>query len=484
MLNEVASAQKVYNVAPPFLRVGFAEVGNGLVGGAADELTLVQTGLGMTVGQSGGNLNIATGVTPNAETIVRSKGAFTGPLLTRVKTILSQRIVNQLFRYELADLIGENLSFVVNSATSVTVTFIGSNPFTEANIGQSVRLGAVVGVDGVSGRYPIASVSGKDVEFTVVGWPASGSGTLTLYGWNYIAVEYSGITATTASFDTQRRGWSAGAGSVTTNTTATGHVTQLVHDSNTTGLADSLVASTTVFQWTQRGSRIENIPDPEVPLYLFITAQNGAVAPASTTTWTIGFLQIENQSNAKIRIASADPATSHALPVQMQGGTLAVSSVTGGSIAEDAVATLNPVVVGGVVRTANAPTTLIAGDSSRLTLSSGAQLIVKPYAPAQVEWAASLSLTSTTPAPLAAAAAAGIRNHITSFWAINTSATIVELILLDGVTERARYPLPPNVPIPVQFPTGILTTAATALNANLSAAATAVRIVATGYTSA
>jgi hypothetical protein len=145
-----------------------------------------------------------------------------------------------------------------------------------------------------------------------------------------------------------------------------------------------------VFQWTQRGSRIENIPDPEVPLYLFITAQNGAVAPASTTTWTIGFLQIENQSNAKIRIASADPATSHALPVQMQGGTIAVSSVTGGSIAEDAAATLNPVVVGGVVRTANAPTTLIAGDSSRLTLSSGAQLIVMP----QHKWSGLLHFLS------------------------------------------------------------------------------------------
>lgn len=36
MINEVASAHKVYNVAPPFLRVGFAEVGSGLVGAAAD----------------------------------------------------------------------------------------------------------------------------------------------------------------------------------------------------------------------------------------------------------------------------------------------------------------------------------------------------------------------------------------------------------------------------------------------------------------
>ncbi len=331
MINEVASAQKVYNVAPPFLRVGFAEVGSGLVGGAADELTLVQTGPGMTVSQTGGNLTIATGVTANSETIIRSKNSLTGSLLARVKTILSQRIVNQIFRVELADVVDENLSFVINSATSVTVTFDKGNPFSDTNIGQSVRMSVIAGADGVPGRYAIASVAGNSVTFTVAGWPASGSGTLTLYGWNYIQLEYSGTTATNAFFDAQRRGWATGATTATINTTASpGHVAQLSYDVHTVGFSDALVASATTFQWAQRATRLENVPDPDIQLHLFIIAQNGSVAPASTTTWTLGFLQAEDQGRAKIRIASADPSTAHPLPVQLLGGTTAVTGTLTG----------------------------------------------------------------------------------------------------------------------------------------------------------
>jgi hypothetical protein len=92
-----------------------------------------------------------------------------------------------------------------------------------------------------------------------------------------------------------------------------------------------------------------------------------------------------------------------------------------------------------------------------------------------------MSLTTTTAAAIQAAAGAGLKRHATSIWAINTGAAIVDLIILDGATERLRYPLPINVPVPVEFPTGVLVTANTALNANLSAAGT-VRLNVHGYT--
>jgi hypothetical protein len=167
---------------------------------------------------------------------------------------------------------------------------------------------------------------------------------------------------------------------------------------------------------------------------------------------------------------------------QPVSGTVTATGVVGPA-AEDAAASGNPVMVGGVVRTAAAPTTLVAGDVARNTMTSGGAMVVKQYGPLQVEFAPSLSLTTTTPAPIAVAAAAGIRNQLTSLWAINTGASAVDLIILDGATERHRYTLPPNVPVSVPFPTGIVTTAATALNANLSAAGT-VRANFTGYTSA
>lgn len=312
--------------SPLFMRVGFAEVGSGLQGLAAEKLSVIQTGSGMSVNQSAGNLVITTGTTANAETVIRSKETFSGSLLARVKTILSQRIANNTFRVELADLIGEALAFTVNSATSVTVQFPTVNPFTTASVGQFCRLSCIQGAAGIPGRYAITSVSGLSVTFTVASWPVSGSGTLTLYGHSWLAIEYSGTTATSAFFDAQRRGWASGNTTATINTTASsGHVAQLAYDVHTAGLSDALVASATGYQWTQRASRVENLPDLNVPLYLILVAQNGSTAPASTTTWTLGFLQVEDQGRQKVRIASSDPVGSHAQPVQVMNG---ISTVT------------------------------------------------------------------------------------------------------------------------------------------------------------
>ena len=320
--------------APPFTRVGFSEVGSGLVGKAAEELTLIQTGGGMAVSQSAGNLVLTTGTTTNSETVIRSVSAFSGSLLARIKAILSQRIANNVFRFELADLIGEGLAFTINSATSVTVTFgAGLNPFTAANVGQFVRLSIISGAAGIPGRFAIASTSGDTATFTMASWPASGSGTLTLYGWNYIQLEYSGTTATSAFFDAQRRGWNSGATTATINTTASlGHVAQLQFDVFTAGLSDGLVTSNAGFQWTGRANRIENLPDPDVAMYLFIIAQNGSTPPASTTTLTVGFVQVEDQGRAKVRIASSDPASSHALPVYQIGGLASATQPVSGTV--------------------------------------------------------------------------------------------------------------------------------------------------------
>ena len=325
--------------APPlFWRVGFAEVGSGLQGLAANEMTLVKTGAGMTVNQTGGNLVITTGTTANSETVLRSNLTFKGSLLARYKASLGQRIANQTFRFELADLIGTGLAYTINSATSVTVTFPTTNPFAANSVGQFVRLSTITGAAGIPGRYAIASVSGLTVTFTVAGWPASGSGTLTLYGHNWLASEYSGASATSGSFDCQRRGWASGNTTTTINTTAgTGHIGQIAFDVLAASYSDALVASNAVYQWSNRATRLENIPDEDVSLHFFMVVQNGSTAPASSTTLTVGFLQVEDQGRNKVRITSSDPVGSHPQPVQILGGTTAVTgtvtaTVTGGTI--------------------------------------------------------------------------------------------------------------------------------------------------------
>lgn len=320
----VANPLPTQHAPPLFWRVGFAESGAGLQGLAAAEMTLIQTGPGMTVNQTGGNLVITTGTTVNSETVLRSNLAFKGSLLARYKAILSQRISNQTFRFELADLIGTGLAYTINSATSVTVT-IPSNPYTAANVGQSLRLSMLSSV-GIPMRAAIAAVSGSNVTFTVAGWPASGSGVLTLYGHNWLANEYSGTTATNSSFDCQRRGWASGNTTATINTTASpGHIGQIAFDVLAASLSDALVASNTGYQWANRATRLENIPDEDVSMHFFIVVQNGSTAPASTTTLTVGFLQAEDQGRNKVRITSSDPVGSHPQPVQIMGGTTAVT---------------------------------------------------------------------------------------------------------------------------------------------------------------
>jgi len=100
------------------------------------------------------------------------------------------------------------------------------------------------------------------------------------------------------------------------------------------------------------------------------------------------------------------------VPVQVTGGSVSatvssgtittVTTLTGGGAAEDAAAGTNPITVGGVVRSAVAPTTLVAGDAARLTLTTSAAVVNQPFAVPDVSW--------QTPAPVG-----GISNTTTAF---------------------------------------------------------------------
>lgn len=277
-------------------------------------------GSGTSATQTGGNLVLTAGVGANQEFIIRSKQSWQSYyLIARFNAMLSQRIVNNNFFVELVDVIGDGLAFTINSATSVTVT-IPSNPFTSENVGQSMFLGGISGgLATIPGRYAIASVSGNNVTFTVAGWPASGSGTLSLFGWNYQQVLYDSTTATSFKYDAQRKGFNSGYSAASCNTTASpGHVVQVYQDENISVLSEGLAASATTTMLTQRASRLLNMPTNEFPMYLQIRTANGSTAPASSTTMTIGFVAVEDSAPA---------------PVIVEGGTFgAVSSAVGVNI--------------------------------------------------------------------------------------------------------------------------------------------------------
>jgi hypothetical protein len=318
--------------------VGFADTGSSLL---APEFTQRRLGTGMGVTQGSSNLLVTTGTTANSEFLARSTTAFRGALTARHKTILSQRIANNNFVAMLADIIGEGLSCTINSATSITVTKT-AHGFTANNVGQFMFVGAINGANGVPGRYAIASIPSVDtINFTVAGWPASGSCTVDLFGWNYIRTLYTSTTATNASVDAQRKGWNSGDTTATINTTASpGHVMQVYADGRNINWADSLAASATAPTVTTRASRIENIPDDDVGLYFYLWSFNGTTNPATTTTWTVGFVAIEDNCNVPAYIAGIRPLGQQAaLPVTVAAsGASTPVTVSSGSITSTAAA--------------------------------------------------------------------------------------------------------------------------------------------------
>lgn len=290
----------------------FARSGSSLL---TDDFTQRRLGTGVGVSQSSGNLVLTTGTTTNSEFLARSTTTFNGAWIARAQSQLSQRIANQNFAILLADMIGEGLSYTINSATSVTVTLTG-HTFTSENVGQFIFLGAITGAAGVPGRYAIASVvAGTSITFTVAGWPASGTGTLDLFGWNWVRTLYTGTTATAAAADSQRRGWNSADTTLTIQSTAApGHIVQMAADGRAIYWADSLAASVAAPAFATRGNRFANMPDQDIQLYAYIWLWNGTTAPASTTTWTIGFISVEDTVNLPVYIAG-NRAQSMPLPV-------------------------------------------------------------------------------------------------------------------------------------------------------------------------
>ncbi len=297
------------------------------------EMTQRRLGAGMGVSQSNGNLVLTTGTTANSEFLARSVPSFNGALIERHQTILSQRIANNNFSVLLADRVADSASCTINSATSISVT-LTAHGFTAANVGQSMFVGAINGANGVPGRYAIASIPNADtINFTVAGWPASGSCTVDLFGWNYVRWLYAGTTATNAAVDSQRYGWNSGDTTATINTTASpGHMAQTSIDGRSIYFADALVASSTAPTVTTRGHRWVSIPDQEIELFLYLWAFNGSTAPASTTTWTVGFIAVEDTVNLPVYLAGIrQQGFSSAIPVAFpaaQAVTVSSGTVT------------------------------------------------------------------------------------------------------------------------------------------------------------
>jgi len=328
VLDNEASGSPVRAIGQEIWTVSFSEVGASVI---SDQLVTPTTGTGVSYSQANGALAIVAGTTARAEFFTRSTTAWSGAMRLKFSIIASQRIANTNLAVMLADLVGEGLAVTINSATSITVAQAG-HAFTSTSVGQFVQVGCIVGAAGVPGRYAIASVvAGVSYNITVAGWPASGSCTATIFGHSYVRNLVTGTTATAINVDAQRRGWAQGDTAATINTTASPGT---IITSELTGRevfwADQVRASTNTPTAVTRASRVENIPDDNLELYLFVWSFNGTTAPASSTTWTMSFCAIEKFANFPVYIqGSRAQGAVNPTPVSIQSALIASSALIG-----------------------------------------------------------------------------------------------------------------------------------------------------------
>lgn len=234
--------------------------------------------------------------------------------------------------------------------------------------------------------------------------------------------------------------------------------------------------------------KIENISSTIMTL-VPATSAFSATLPADFTTTNCGG-QVIKRTDFRISYARFFDFARHRVELVQRTGSdvinalpvvLASNPAVAGTVAVDA-AIGNPVTVGLRASNANIAAMSATGDNVGWLGTMIGVGVVKPYALPEAGFNASLALTSTTAVAIQAAAAAGLKRHLTALQAINTGTAAVELIILDGTTERWRLTLPLNIPVSIEFPTELVTTAATALNANLGGSNGIVRANFQGYT--
>jgi hypothetical protein len=281
-----------------------------------------------------------------------------------------------------------------------------------------MSIGAIEGLAGIPARYAIASVSGDTVTFTVAGWPTSGSGSCSLFGWNFIRCVYSGATATTMNFDTQRNGYNSGDTAATINTSASpGHMGIVQVSSGSATLLDQLIASAATLPTTVRATRVVNLPTEDANLVLQLRIVNGSTAPASTTTWTVGMTAVYDFRTANVTINDIRPqGPSAAIPTTVSSGSLnavtTVSTVTAVTTAGTPLAPATPYILNSLATTNIA---LILTGTSGLqafyaTNTGATPAFVKLYNKATAPVLASDVPAMILPVPAAVAGVPGVAN--------------------------------------------------------------------------
>lgn len=163
-----------------------------------------------------------------------------------------------------------------------------------------------------------------------------------------------------------------------------------------------------------------------------------------------------------------------------------ISQIGAGAIvAEDTASTANPLIVGGVVRTALPAATVVAGDAVRSTFSRSGQLVCKDFAPGDLDFIVNTTVTTNTQTAIRAAQGTDIRQNVTQITYQNTNATATTLTIQDASATLIAISVPASMTLAEQltFPTPLRGTANAALNYTAGTTGASILLNVTGFNS-
>lgn len=216
----------------------------------------------------------------------------------------------------------------------------------------------------------------------------------------------------------------------------------------------------------------------------YLTMGGSQTASWATGAWTVlttgafliktPFRYVRARVSTALTGTAAISATTLLVDPLSLGGALQVfnatasnlQAVVSGGAAHSSAASGNPVQMGAKAYTA-VDTTLVAGDIVALPATTGQQMVVKAFSPAELDWqytagTAGTAVTAATSVAIKAAGAASVRNYLTHFE--GTFQTACTVSILDGATVIWAMPVAAGATIDKTFPTPLRGTAATALN--------------------
>lgn len=229
--------------------------------------------------------------------------------------------------------------------------------------------------------------------------------------------------------------------------------------------------------------RHQQIPDPNALYKVRLRWLNGVTPPASSTNALVQYIAVQDYAELTAEITAG------------RG-----QSVAGQSVAVNVVSPPSVTPVGGQARNTNGALPVLAAtgysaNPAAVTTARGVDLLAtligalvsKPFSIPEADWqyaGAAGGITGTADVVIKAAAAAGIRNYLTSLDVRNAHATVAtEVVIKDGATVIWRQALAAAMAAPVEivFPTPLRGTAATAMNLACLTTGAQVYVNAQGY---